>query len=181
MTSMIKFRPRRTIAGLAAICMVGACGGWTACGIGGIFGEFPSAGNDICFFPKESPLETQYVNGHGNKRFVYVESWIVVQTNIKPHWLHVVAELQWYDTFRPGAAEWVTVDNELYGVANLPEVGKKGRVNPRLEDSCTPGYWRVVVHFRGESSTGDDVKGMFVYPGPDMDSKGKKLKCRPPK
>lgn len=171
---------RRAIAGLAVVCAAGVCGGWTSCG--SVIGPCPSSVYDICINKDLTVLETQYVQSHGNPRHVYVESWVVVTVNRHPQKLAVVADLQWWDKYSV-EPHWATVDTERYGLKNLPPAdGQPHRVNPRLEDACTPGRWRVVVVYSVKSSTGQYQSGPPIYfPGPKDSSPGKRLRCKPPK
>jgi hypothetical protein len=141
----------------------------------------PKMGNDICFYPKDSVLETQYVEGHGNHRFVYVEAWLTVQVNVRPKALHISAALQWWDKYSV-EPHWANEDVKSYGLHNLPEAdGKKHRVNPRLEDSCTPGRWRIYIVYSGKASDGTVVPPRkFWIPGPLESSQGKRFRCHPP-
>jgi hypothetical protein len=168
---------RRALAGFGAAALlpfaVSLCGS--------VIGPCPSSDYDVCINQDLTVLETQYVQSHGNPRHVYVESWVVVTVNRHPQGLHVIADLQWWNKYSP-EPHWATVNSETYGLKNLPASdGHPHRVNPRLEDACTPGRWRVVVHYTVKSSTGLNQHGTVYYPGPKDSSNGKLLKCKPPK
>lgn len=97
-------------------------------------------------------------------------AWVNVTVYTTPRAFEAYTKLE-YKQYR--TSKWVIVDEVNYNKSDLPAPDHTANLQPELKTECATGWYRVVGHIIGITSTGDGVNIHAAWPS----KKGERFVC----